>query len=493
MTKKLEVMLSEIRRLDELLTAKYSDVLAVNSELDRTLVSYQANKTASEHRWCKYREGFSAALMHYVFDRVGINRGKVLDPFAGSGTTLFVASDRGIESVGIELLPSSAEIINVRRTLRQADKHSISSELKRFCESRVWEKRGKRKRFNHLRITQGAFPQETEKQLERYLFEADFVGEPTLNKMLRFAAMCILEAISYTRKDGQYLRWDWRSGRLGGKKRFDKGEIYSFTTAIEAKLKEISDDLDGVQSQGLLFDPNERSEQLGEIELLQGTCLEHLPNLRAGSLSGLITSPPYCNRYDYTRTYALELAYLGVDEVEIKRLRQTMVSCTVENREKVGLDRMLSEGLFDRATLAWQEQELLQLVLEYLGHCKSEGTLNNNGIPRMISNYFKEMSMVIFECGRILKPDAAFIMVNDNVRYQGAHLPVDLILSDFAHKAEFEVEKIWVLPKGKGNSSQQMGRHGRQEMRKCVYVWRKLSKTKAEQSSRTRKSVASVR
>ena len=25
----------------------------------------------------------------------------------------------------------------------------------------------------------------------------------------------------------------------------------------------------------------------------------------------------------------------------------------------------------------------------------------------------------------------------------------------------------------KGNSSQQMGAHGRQELRKCVYVWRK--------------------
>jgi len=30
---------------------------------------------------------------------------------------------------------------------------------------------------------------------------------------------------------------------------------------------------------------------------------------------------------------------------------------------------------------------------------------------------------------------------------------------------------IWTLPRGKGNSSQQMGCHGRRELRKCVYVW----------------------
>jgi len=30
------------------------------------------------------------------------------------------------------------------------------------------------------------------------------------------------------------------------------------------------------------------------------------------------------------------------------------------------------------------------------------------------------------------------------------------------------------LPNGKGNSSQQMGEHGREALRKCVYIWRKL-------------------
>lgn len=64
-------------------------------------------------------------------------------------------------------------------------------------------------------------------------------------------------------------------------------------------------------------------------------------------------------------------------------------------------------------------------------------------------------------------------MVNDNVRYGGAMIPVDLILSDFAEKAGFEVDIIRVLPTGKGNSSQQMGAHGREELRKCIYIWRR--------------------
>ena len=91
----------------------------------------------------------------------------------------------------------------------------------------------------------------------------------------------------------------------------------------------------------------------------------------------------------------------------------------------------------------------------------------------MVKNYFLEMAFIIFEMHRVLRTDGYVVMVNDNVRYGGQEIPVDLILSDFAVKFGCSLEKIWTLPTGKGNSSQQMGNHGRSELRKCVYVWRK--------------------
>ena len=91
----------------------------------------------------------------------------------------------------------------------------------------------------------------------------------------------------------------------------------------------------------------------------------------------------------------------------------------------------------------------------------------------MVRGYFSEMACVIAECFRVLKPNARLFMVNDNVRYAGIGISVDLILSDIARKLGFEVEKILVVPGKKGNSSQQMGMYGRIPLRKCVYVWRK--------------------
>ena len=99
---------------------------------------------------------------------------------------------------------------------------------------------------------------------------------------------------------------------------------------------------------------------------------------------------------------------------------------------------------------------------------------SNNGIPRMVRGYFYEMACIIAECARVMKSYAPLIMVNDNVRYAGASISVDMILSAIAEKLGFHVENILVLPSGKGNSSQQMGEHGRDELRKCIYVWRKI-------------------
>lgn len=75
-------------------------------------------------------------------------------------------------------------------------------------------------------------------------------------------------------------------------------------------------------------------QAMEDIRLFEGSCLEVLPTLETAAYAAVMTSPPYCNRYDYTRTYALELAMLELTQAEVSHLRQEMLSCTVENREK---------------------------------------------------------------------------------------------------------------------------------------------------------------
>lgn len=439
----------------------------MQSALSRSLVSFQANKVRPVYRWYKYKEAFSAALVEYLFEKYALTAGRILDPFAGSGTALFAASAMGLDAEGIELLPIGQQIIATKQILDSEFTAGDLARLRAWSTARIWETGDLRVSLPELRITQGAYPVNTRCALEQYL-GACSKEPPQVQAVLRFALLCVLESISYTRKDGQYLRWDYRSGRTQGNKPFDKGPILDFAEAICGKIEEITSDLQPTTRQSELFSSELKQ---GAIRLYDASCLDLMPTLSAATYDGIMTSPPYCNRYDYTRTYALELALLGTDERGISTLRQEMLSCTVENRSK---DLLQINPDWQKAIAVADNQPLLQSILEYLADQKNQGLLNNNGIPRMVRGYFYEMACVIQECARVLKPNAPLFMVNDNVRYAGARISVDMILSDFAEKLGFSVENILVLPGVKGNSSQQMGEHGREPLRKCVYVWRKL-------------------
>ena len=464
-----DIFLIEIEELDNSLNQYFFDALVIDDALTRKLVSFQANKTRTYYRWYKYKEAFSADLVEYLFRKYNVIKDKILDPFAGAGTTLFASSSLGYDSEGIEVLPVGQKIITANILARGADKQKIIFGLESWLSQKPWNDKGKIKDFEVLRITDGAYSLKTHQKIGRYL--KDLESEPSeVKEILLFALLCILEAISYTRKDGQYLRWDYRSGRRNGKNTFDKGKIFSFDEAIVKKLNEIKNDMRLSDHRNDLFSFIREDIQTGEIGLLKGSCLDILPKLKNHTYSGIITSPPYCNRYDYTRTYALEHAILGINEIKLLGLRQAMLSCTVENKVKKLID---FNHEWQTAIDICDNLSLLQHILNYLDYKKDKKELNNNGIARMVRGYFYEMSCVIQECYRILNKDGVMFMVNDNVRYAGAAISVDTILSKIAESIGFKIANILVLPQGKGNSSQQMDKYGREALRKCVYIWRK--------------------
>ncbi|MCP4398924.1 MAG: site-specific DNA-methyltransferase [bacterium] len=461
-----EEYLSKINILDEELEEHYNPVMSIDNSLTRQLVSFQANKQKPLYRWYKYKEAFSADLVAYLLRKYQVQKGKLLDPFAGVGTTLFAGSRLGYSAEGIELLPVGQHVIAAHNYLLHKITDKELSELKAWRDAPPWKGSLEKRPVHSLRITKGAYPEQTEEQIGQYLATSEKTSQ-NIRDILLFTLLCVLESMSYTRKDGQYLRWDYRAGRRAGKKQFNKGKIYSFEEAITEKLHEIILDTENNEDTYNLF---HETPEYGKINLLKGSCLDILPVLPPKTYTAVITSPPYCNRYDYTRTYALEHALLGISEEGLLQLRQTMLSCTVENREK---DLLTMNPHWKEALEATEQQTLLQAILAYLEEQRKQKKLNNNGISRMVKGYFYEMACVIAECSKVLDQEGIIFMVNDNVRYAGASISVDLILSHIAERLGFIVENILILPQGKGNSSQQMGGYGRKALRKCVYVWRK--------------------
>ena len=398
------VALDTIAALDNKLVGCYKKRLTVSPFLTRRVVSFQANRDRACYRWYRFKEAFSADLVEYLLNKYKV-KGRILDPFAGVGTALFVASRLGITSDGIELLPIGQEIIRTRLSLLEGLSDAERTTLKYWADACPWQHSEARLPLNVLRITRGAYPPATVDAIEQYL-GAMQVEHSKVAAILRLALLCVLESVSYTRKDGQYLRWDYRAGRRRGATRFDKGAVMELAPAIKIKIYEILSDTS-------LTKQNSDRLTTGEITLQDGSCLDIMPKLTNSSYDAILTSPPYCNRYDYTRTYALELALLGLNDAEVIALRQEMLSCTVENRSKSLQNRHIKFAKIS------DSDELLANILHQLETDKKHGNLNNNGIPRMVRGYFNEMSCVIGECYRVLKPGARLIMINDNVRYAG--------------------------------------------------------------------------
>ena len=88
---------------------------------ERTSGSFVGNMDAPVHRWFRYSAGFSAAWAEDLIARESEQRQvRVLDPFAGSATTLIAAEQCGVESWGIDSHPFVARVAQAKLAYRSS-------------------------------------------------------------------------------------------------------------------------------------------------------------------------------------------------------------------------------------------------------------------------------------------------------------------------------------------------------------------------------------
>lgn len=459
---------------------RYHHLFQSDDRFNRKIVSFQANKDELIHSWIKYREGFSSILVETLIDDFGLQPGdSVLDPFAGSATTLLVAKTHAVDAIGIDILPNCHLAWAAKKKFADYDLQELKIIFSKIIASVPGHAN---RRFPHITITESAFPEQAENDLMWYTEWFDSMGiSDDARNLCKLILTSILEDVSYTRKDGQYLRWDYRSEKLrsrndiragSGKKvinGIDKGKLPSIKEALVGSFSEVVADIEILQAK--------YSRNGSNQALIQGSTLEVLPTFPENSFNAVITSPPYANRYDYTRTYALELAYLGYSE-KILSLRQELLSCTVESKSKIArledfYRKINQSGRYKDILEVIRSNEGLNEVNTALLNRWKNGDINNRGVLPMINQYFSELTFVFAELFRTCRSGSNIAFVNDNVRYGGEIIPVDTITTSLAESIGFTPIKIIVLAQRKGNSSQQMERYGREELRKCITIWKK--------------------
>jgi site-specific DNA-methyltransferase (cytosine-N4-specific) len=180
---------------------KYDGVVEHRLEW-RRLVTYVPNKKLPLYNWFKYKEGFSRELVVQLIREFGLQAGEtVLDPFAGSGTTLLTAKEFGIHGIGIDMLPTAVFVANAK--LKEWP--DIDALLQSALKLTSTPFREPKSSLPDVRIINLAFDKETQKQLKFFKEEIETYDQ-SVRDFLMLGLLSILEDVSSTSKDGQFLR-----------------------------------------------------------------------------------------------------------------------------------------------------------------------------------------------------------------------------------------------------------------------------------------------
>lgn len=399
-----------------------------------SLVSYVGNKNIPFLRIYRYKEAFAFNFVKDFLRRFEADSDDyVFDPFSGLGTTMFTSMLSDIPSVGIDKLPVAYFISKTLPLLLLLKEN----ELKEMWMSLtpMIEKSQPADVAMDVPIMEIAFDEKTLSTLRKLKSTIDDLSDPYRDIFL-LLFFSILEECSFTSKDGQFLRL----------KRNKKT-----SNPVEAMSRKVAQVEEDVRRIKILFPHFSLDKEtmpdvnLGDTRDLSDIKFKKKP-------TAIITSPPYANRYDYTRTYSLELCFHFVKNFEeLKAIRFGILRSHIESKIQKG---------------ETPPHPVIKEVVEVLSRKK----LNNPKIPSMIITYFIDMQKVIKEWFKVLAPGAKVAMVVDNVRFEGELIPVDLVLSEMAEEVGFEVKEIIVV-RYKGNSSQQMKKYGRVPVRESIAVW----------------------
>lgn len=372
------------------------------------------------HRWLPYKEAFSPPLVRALLDSWAGIDGLLLDPFAGSGTTVLVASERDIPAIGMELLAYPQWAANVVVAARGADAgrlREIACRGVKVAQSAGVSDTGSLA----APAASWALSPEVTRTLLSIRGALPSQGTSVEADLAHLALVSAVESVSTAVKDGTSLRHrerdrEGRSRRPGRKGvQVDASDV---AAAFGQRANLIADDLPKLPT----------SDALAAVIRADARRLPIQPE----SIGAAIFSPPYPNRYDYAAIYQLELAvggFIGANS-DLYATRKALLRSHLEAPPPVSPD------FVDPLVVS-----VLRSVVESADPAKAEA----GRTIRMLVGYFDDMRLVFAELARVLRPGAPAACVVATQTYFGIAVPTDLMLASIAQWHGLVVDRLWVL------------------------------------------------
>jgi DNA modification methylase len=377
--------------------------------------TFRDSSEAPLHSWFPYLEGYSPRFVERVRHEYLRDAQRIIEPFAGSGTTPIVLGQAGIECAFSEANPAMVFIAEKKLAVLRLDEPA-----RKVLARSLMSLAGKLPQ----RVAAATTDEGLRASYATTFGASVFFDEPALDAVLRLRTV----NDELTAKD-----------RLLG----DCFAVAVLSSLIPSSRLKRAGDLRYRTPKELTAGLPHPVEQTSRRLIAQAEDLEQSDPLKAdsrfacataGSLhehvgegwDGVITSPPYLNGTNYIRNARLELWYLRYlsENADLRRLR----------------DRVITSGINDvHAQTRWQPVTPgVERVVRAI-----EANAYDSRIAKMVGGYFHDMAAVFASLGECLRPGGRLcIDIGDSI-YNRVHVPTDDLLVEVAESMGYEtVERV---------------------------------------------------
>lgn len=398
--------------------------------------AFSENHDRTLHRWVPWIAGFSGSFVAGVLEKVRCERRRlrVLDPFAGVGTTLIEALKHGDDAIGFEINPYAALACKAKTQAAHYDVEMLAAMLDRF------EEYGEDKLWRNERAASTPpmgfasrvpfFSPEVEQQVLACL---DFLAEETtdwVKDLFHVAFGAVMVSFSnYSYEPSLGTR------AAAGKPNIDHADVFSI---VKRKLWEIHEDIVTFQRWMSKY------KRIPRATVYPLSYFDHARRVKPHSIDVLITSPPYLNNYHYIRNTRPHLFWLGMVQApaDLKAIEHQNFGQfwqTVRSGPEIALQPCLPH-------LAGQLEELRARHTE-------KGAYGGSGWANYAAAYFNDCQRFCALTRTRMRSGGIVVVVIGNNILQGIEFQTDKLFAEIAEQEGFEIVNLHeVRKKRTGNS-----------------------------------------
>lgn len=389
------------------------------------------------HDWYRFVLSFPPHLVKNYISKFGLGAKDILlDPFCGTGTTLVEAKKNLIPSIGIEANPFAAFASDVKTDWSVNPNLLLSQAGEIVIEYRVRLRKDKisdNPSMDNLNV----------KNLRRLNYEQErLIIRNSISPLPLHKTLVLLDILNDYRESefhkyyliaaANVLVYKISNLRFGpevgvGKIKNDSAVISEWTEEINKIATDLMRYSDYSNTNSHIIADDSRNL----VKIMNGT-----------KVSAVITSPPYPNEKDYTRTTRLESVLLGFinNKDDLRKLKRSLIRSNTRGVYKGDADDVYIKGNREIQRIADDIEKKRKLLGKTSGFEKL--------YHKVTKLYFGGMAKHLIDMQTILRPNSYLAyVVGDQASYLRVMIRTGKLIGDIAESLGYELVNIDVFRK----------------------------------------------